>query len=175
MDILISSNLERLIYHSCGNDAVKTASLMDELKKTGSYTVTDDMRERISDFVGGFATEEDNLKTIGRVFNNEHYLMDTHTGVAATVYDNYRKETGDNTVTVIASTASPYKFGRAVLKAVTGNDSDADDFKLADELNEISGVKIPEAVNEIRTAPVRHKRECDKAAMQGEVEDILGL
>ncbi len=134
------------------------------------------MRERMSDFVGGFATENENLTTIGRVFKDDKYLMDTHTGVAATVYDNYRKETGDNTLTVIASTASPYKFSRAVLEAVTGNEDKAtDDFALVDKLSEISGVKIPVAVNEIRTAPVRHTRECDKDKMEDEVRDILGI
>ena len=109
MDILISSNLERLIYLSTGCDAEATGQLMRELSGQGSYHVTDQMKAFMSDFVGGFATEEEDEAEIRRIFEDTGYLVDTHTGVAAAVYRQYREKTGDSTKTVIASTASPFK------------------------------------------------------------------
>ena len=115
MDILISSNLERLIYQTAGRDAEKNNEFMKELNTNGVYTITDDMKEQMKDFYGNYATEEETAQTIKEVYNKADYIIDTHTAVAASVYKKYEKETGDTTKTVIASTASPYKFTRSVM------------------------------------------------------------
>lgn len=177
MDILISSNLERLIYLSTGCDAQASAALMQDLSSKGSYTVTEDMRAFMSDFVGGFADQEENAATIKRLFDGTGYLIDTHTGVAAAVYENYKTQSGDNTKTVIASTASPYKFSNSVLAAIAGPDSikDKDEFEVVDALCSLSGVPVPGAVEEIRSALIRHNTECDADQMKAKVKAILGL
>ena len=174
MDILISSNLERLIYLSCGCDAEKTAGLMEELSRDGRYAVTEDMRAFMADFWGGYADEKENASVIQAVFRSCGYLMDTHTGVAAAVSRQYKRETGDERKMLIASTASPFKFSGSVLEAIQGRLDGGDEFAVVDELSRISGVPVPAAVEEIRTAPVRHTRECSPEQMEEEVADILG-
>ena len=175
MDILISSNLERLIYHISGDSASKDAEYMKQLTETGKYEITDDMRSKLVDFFGGFATEEETFDTIRKVFDKTGYLMDTHTAVAASVYGKYVNETGDKTATVIASTASPFKFTRSVMNALGKGDDSKDDFALADELSAVSGVAIPEAVSSIRTAEIRHKTVVDKTEMEMAVKNFLGM
>lgn len=175
MDILISSNLERLIFRIAGDDAKKTAEMMDALKTTGKYTITDEMKSKLADFTGGWASEEDTAKEIKRVFDETGYVMDTHTAVASSVYHTYKEKTNDDTKTIIASTASPYKFGTSVMSAIDKKYEGMDDFALIDELCKTSGVKIPNAVEEIRTAPVLHDTVCETKDMQKTVEKILGL
>ena len=175
MDILISSNLERLIYLSAGSDAKANAALMKELSEKGSYTVTEEMRGFMKDFRGGFASEEENRATIKKIFEDTGYLIDTHTGVAASVYNHYKEETKDPAKTVIASTASPYKFSGSVLEAIDGVRPEEDEFAIVDRLAELSGVVIPQAVEEIRTAPVRHTAECGIDQMQATVAGILSV
>ena len=111
------------------------------------------------------------------VFIDTGYLIDTHTGVAASVYGNYRKESGDDTKTVIASTASPYKFSHSVMEAIAGREGleGRDEFEIVDALSALSGVAVPQAVEEIRHAAVRHNRECGVDDMKNEVKDILGI
>ena len=177
MDILISSNLERLIYLSTGCDAAADAALMKDLSEKGSYTVTENMRQFMSDFRGGFATEAQNEATIRKIFEDTGYLIDTHTGVAATVYNAYKAETGDQTKTVIASTASPYKFSHSVLEAIKGKSAveGKDEFAVVDELSEVSGTQVPKAVEELRSAVIRHNTECDVDKMGETVKNILGI
>ena len=175
MDILISSNLERLIYQTAGRDAEKNNEFMKELNTNGVYTITDDMKEQMKDFYGNYATEEETAQTIKEVYNKADYIIDTHTAVAASVYKKYEKETGDTTKTVIASTASPYKFTRSVMEALGADTDGKDDFALADELSALSGVKLPQAVETIRTAPVLHNRVVDAPDMPKAVKDILGI
>lgn len=175
MDILISSNLERLIYMIAGCDAKKTADLMDSLKKTGKYEITPEMKAQLADFFGGYSTEAQTAGTIRDLYQKTGYVIDTHTAVAGGVYNRYRKESGDNTVTVIASTASPYKFTRSVMGAIDKKYEDWTDFDLVDELSRIAGVKVPNAIEEIRTAPILHKTVCETENMQTEVERFLGL
>lgn len=175
MDILISSNLERLIYMIAGCDAGKTTELMESLKTTGKYTVTEEMRERLADFTGGFATEAQTAEAIRTVYEKTGYVMDTHTAVASYVYSRYRDTAADDTVTVIASTASPYKFTRSVMGAIDSKYETWSDFDLVDELSRIAGVKVPGAIEEIRTAPVLHHTVCETEKMQAEVERFLGL
>lgn len=175
MDILISSNLERLIYMIAGCDAKKTTELMDSLKKTGKYEITAEMKAKLSDFLGGYATEDKTAKTIGDLYKKTGYVIDTHTAVAASVYNDYRESTGDTTTTVIASTASPYKFTRSVMSAIDAKYDSWSDFDLVDELSRLANVKVPNAIEEIRTAPVLHKTVCETEKMQEEVEKFLGL
>ena len=175
MDILISSNLERLIYHIAGDSAEADAAYMEKLSREGKYEITDEMRAKLTDFYGGFATEEETFETISDLFKNHSYLIDTHTAVAASVYRKYRKESGDAAATVIASTASPYKFTRSVMNALGEGDDNMDDFALADRLSEISGVEIPEAVSSIRNAEIRHKTVVDKNQMESAVKSFLGI
>ena len=118
MDILISSNLERLIYKISGEDARKDTDLMTELKTKGSYAITGEMKANLADFAAGYATEEQVAKTIHDIYEDTGYVMDTHTAVAATVYKAYRKDSKDDRKTVIASTASPYKFAGSVMSAI---------------------------------------------------------
>ncbi|MBQ3783581.1 MAG: threonine synthase [Lachnospiraceae bacterium] len=175
MDILISSNLERLIYKIAGNDADKCADLMKALSTTGVYNITDDMKANLTDFVGGYADEAKTAATIKAVYDKEGYIMDTHTAVAAGVYKDYVAKTGDQTPTVIASTASPYKFTRSVMNAIDTKYDSMGDFELVDELSKLSGVKVPNAIEEIRTAPVLHDIVCESEKMQETVEKILKL
>ena len=177
MDILISSNLERLIYLSTGCDARANKALMQDLSVKGSYTVTEDMRAFMSDFAGGFATQEENAAAIKRIFDSTGYLIDTHTGVAAAVYGDYRAKSGDTAKTVIASTASPYKFSDSVMEAIAGPESirGKDGFEVVDALSSLCGVDVPAAVEEIRHAPIRHNTECDVDKMEATVKAILGI
>jgi len=175
MDILISSNLERLIYRIAGNDAEKNAALMKELSETGKYTITDEMKQALAQFYGNFADMETVAKTIKTIYEEDGYILDTHTAVAAAVYDMYKAETGDETPTVIASTASPYKFTRSVMTAIDPAYDSKEDFELVDKLSELSGVKVPQAIEDIRSAPVLHKTVCEKEEMEAVVKGFLGV
>lgn len=174
MDILISSNLERLIYLSCNQSSEINSKLMKELKTTGRYEISDDMKKYISDvFVGGYASESKVSSTIASVYNNTGYVMDTHTAVASAVYYDYKESTKDDTVSVIVSTASPYKFTRSVLSAIEGVASDEDDFVLVDRLSRISNISVPKAVEDIRNAEILHKNVCEISEMKNEIRDFL--
>ncbi|MBE5929022.1 MAG: threonine synthase [Lachnospiraceae bacterium] len=175
MDILISSNLERLIYIISGCDGDKTRAFMNSLVTEGSYTIDSSMKDKLDSFYGGYASEDATAECIKSVYEKTGYVIDTHTAVAASVYGEYIEKTGDNTPCVIASTASPYKFARSVMTAIDKKYDSMTDFELIDELCDISNVKIPQAIEDIRTAPVLHDRVCDAADMQKTVEDILGL
>ena len=176
MDILISSNLERMIYRIAGNDAKQCAKFMAALTKDGEYVITDAMKAELSEFFGAFGSEEETAVKIKEVYDKEGYVMDTHTAVAAVAYDKYKAATGDDkTPTVIASTSSPYKFTRSVMDAIDPAYDAEDDFELVDELNKVSKTAIPKAIEEIRTAPVLHDTVCETAAMEDEVKKILGI
>lgn len=175
MDILISSNLERLIYHIAGNDADKNAALMKALNTTGVYEITPDMREKLADFEGGYTSEEDTAKTIKDLYDATGYVIDTHTAVAAGVYNQYKEKTGDTTKTVIASTASPFKFTRSVMNAIDKKYDAMGDFELVDELSKIGNVAVPNAIEEIRTAPVLHDHVCEVEEMPQMVKDFLQI
>ncbi|PWT27734.1 threonine synthase [Butyrivibrio fibrisolvens] len=174
MDILISSNLERLIYHIAGDDSGADAAYMKNLATTGKYEITSEMKDKLTDFYGGFATEDETKDAISSLYDATGYVIDTHTAVASHVYEQYKKETNDNTVTVIASTASPFKFTRAVLGAIDKAEDD-DDFKLADQLAAKAGLEIPEAVSSIRNAPVRHNTVVEVPDMEKAVKNFLNM
>ena len=175
MDILISSNLERLIYRIAGNDAVKNAELMAALSGDGSYRISDEMKAQLTDFYGNYASEEETAGRIKELYDNTGYVIDTHTAVASSVYKKYKKDTHDETKTVIASTASPFKFTRSVMNAIDSKYDSMPDFELVDELSKIGNVEVPMAIEEIRTAPVIHNIVCDKNEMKKTVKDILGV
>ncbi len=176
MDILISSNLERLIYRLTGNDSGKTLAFMQDLTDKGSYTITDEMRKGLGDFVGGCASEEENFAGIKALYERTGYVIDTHTGIANAVCRAYREKTGDTTPTVIASTASPFKFAEAVVGAIAPEKLEGkSDFELIDLLSDLSGTKEPYAITDIRTAPVRHKTVVDAKDMPADVKNFLGI
>lgn len=174
MDILVSSNLERLIFHLVGNDAEKTATLMTALQTEGQYQLEDYDADLFALFAGGFATEEETAAEINRLYQATAYIQDPHTAVASAVYQAYRKETGDATPTVIASTASPYKFPVVAVEAVTGQ-AGLSDFEALERLRDLSGVALPSAVAGLETAPVRHHTVVAVAEMQAAVEEYLGV
>ncbi|MEZ3485756.1 MAG: threonine synthase [Lachnospiraceae bacterium] len=175
MDILISSNLERLIYLAAGEDAELTKELMAGLKDGGSYTVTEEMRAKLADFVSGFASEGDTAACIKRIYDKTGYVLDTHTAVAAHVCEQYRRKSGDSRKCVAASTASPFKFARSVLTAIDSKYEAMDDLALLYELQTVSGVDMPGAVREILDAKVLHTLECEAGQMKETVREVLKI
>jgi threonine synthase len=175
MDILISSNLERLIYQIADCDSQITKQLMEALATKGVYQINDRMRENLKDFVGGWANAKETGEAIHEVFQRNGYVMDTHTAVAASVYHKYREETSDKTKTVIVSTASPYKFTQSVLEAVSSEPIPENDYDQAKKLKELSGVAIPNAVTELQQAPILHNTVCETVEMQTMVEKYLKI
>ena len=175
MDILISSNLERLIYKIAGEDASKNRELMAKLNSEGKYDITEEMKQQLKDFYGNFGTEQETADIINRIYKDTGYIIDTHTGVAAVVYDKYKKETGDTTKSVIASTASPFKFTRSVMTSIDKKYDEMGDFELVDELSRIGNVKVPAAIEEIRNADVRHDTVCEATEMKDVVKKFLGV
>lgn len=175
MDILISSNLERLIYMIAGQDAQKNSQLMQALKTDGVYELTDDMKANLDDFAAGYATEAQVKETIADIYKKTGYVIDTHTAVAAKVCKSYMEASNDTKKTVIASTASPYKFARSVMTAIDDKYDALEEFDLIDSLEVVSNVDIPNAVEEIRNAKVLHTRECDADKMEETVKEILGV
>lgn len=175
MDILISSNLERLIYRIAGNDADKNRELMNALSGNGKYEITEEMKAQLADFYGNFASEAETAAEIRRLYEKCGYVIDTHTAVASAVYGKYVVETGDHKTTVIASTASPFKFTRSVMDAIDIKYDAMGDFELVDELSKIAKVKVPNAIEEIRTAPVLHDTQCDVDKMKDTVKSFLGM
>jgi threonine synthase len=175
MDILVSSNLERLIYHIADQDSEKTNQFMKALASNGTYEITESMKAKLSDFVGGWASEAETREAIYKEYQQNGYVIDTHTAVAASVYSGYSKNTQDSTPAVIVSTASPYKFADSVLGALKIESIPTDDYEQAKLLQKVSDTKIPKAVEELRTAPVLHNRVCAIHEMQSVVEDILKI
>jgi threonine synthase len=173
MDILVSSNLERLIYLSTGRNAEECRDLMQSLYTTGKYQITDAMKQFIADFYGGSATEEQVFATIRSLKDRSGYVIDPHTAVAKTVYDRYLVETGDARKTVIASTASPFKFAPAVMEALGQKDEKSDVFMVIDDLSRLSGVSEPKAIQDVRTADIRHNTVCEIPEMENTIRGFL--
>ena len=174
MDILISSNLERLIYKISGEDARKDTDLMTELKTKGSYAITGEMKANLADFAAGYATEEQVAKTIHDIYEDTGYVMDTHTAVAATVYKAYREDSKDDRKTVIASTASPYKFSKDVISSIQSIDCNLDDFEIINKLSDLSKTKIPGPIEKLKELEIRHNITCEKDELKSEILKFLG-
>ena len=175
MDILISSNLERLIYRIAGNDAEKNAAFMKALATDGVYEITPEMKEALKDFYGNYTDEQETARVIRELYRKTGYIIDTHTAVAKGVYDKYVAETKDPAATVIVSTASPFKFTRSVMCALDSAHDAGTDFELIDELGRLAGVKVPAAIEDIRTASVLHHTECGAEQMPEDVKSFLGI
>lgn len=177
MDILISSNLERLLYHMSGDDDKLICDLMNRLSADGKYTVSSDVMEKIQQmFDAGYTAEDKVDETIKYQFDNYGYLCDTHTAVAVSVYDEYVKNSGDDIPTVIDSTASPYKFSASVLNAITDEDLDGlDEFDMVRELNRITGVEVPAPIASLKDKKVRFTDVCDREDMSNMVFKLLDL
>ena len=175
MDILVSSNLERLIYHIAGEDPDKTLELMNALTSTGRYEISFDMRKKLDCFIGGYATVDETMSAIHRVYTDSGYVLDTHTAVAASVYSKYLNNKKDRSTSVIVSTASPYKFAESVLGAIGVKNLPEDDYEQAILLREISGIEIPSAMEEIHLADIRHNTVCETGRMRAKVEEILKI
>lgn len=175
MDILISSNLERLIYRIAGEDDGANRKLMQDLTEKGVYEITLAMRERLEDFYGNYATQEEAASMIRRLYESTGYVIDPHTAVAAVVYEKYQGETKDETKTIIASTASPFKFTRSVMEAIQGSCDETEDFALVDTLSQLSQVPVPQAIEEIRSAPVLHNTVVEAPDMKAAVKRFLGI
>ncbi|MGT2772379.1 threonine synthase [Streptococcus marimammalium] len=174
MDILVSSNLERLVFHLVGNDATKTRELMEQLASEGSYQLPVKETSILNLFAAGFANQEQTSQDIARVYFENHYVEDPHTAVASRVYKDYQEKTKDTTKTVVVSTASPYKFPTVVVKALEKT-SLADDFAAVNKLKKLSQTVIPKAVNGIEKATIRHQTTIATKDMKETVERCLGL
>ena len=149
---------------------------MKALNAEGSYEISEEMKAELADFYGNYASEAETAEEISKVYGDTGYVLDTHTAVASAVYGKYVAETGDGKKAVIASTASPYKFTRSVMNAIDAEKYDAmGDFELVDELSKISGVAVPNAIEEIRNAKVRHNTVCDANEMPAIVKQFLGI
>ncbi len=176
MDILISSNLERLLYHLTDKNDKLVSEYMTSLSECGRYEVAPTVKEKIASlFVGGCCSDDDTAKTIAKYFREYSYVVDTHTAVALNVYDQYIKNTGDETATVIASTANPFKFNEAVLSAINdGTDfSDKDEFELLELLSKHGNIEIPVRLSELKTKKVRFNSVCNKEDMIKQTDSFL--
>ena len=174
MDILISSNLERMLFHLCSDDKY-ISEIMDKLSKEGKYTVTPEIKKQLSEiFYADFCDDEQTLQTIGKTFKEYGYLCDTHTAVAVNVYEKYTEKTGDKRPTVIASTASPYKFAQSVLTAVTDKKG-KDEFDEVELLSSVTSTDIPSPIAALKDATVRFKDVYEKDNMLTAVKNCLNL
>ena len=172
MDILVSSNLERLLYEAADRDGALIRTWMNQLKESGSYSVGEQRRDWLLDvFWGDCADNKETLAEIRRRWEQDHYLMDPHTAVAGHVLREYRKKTGDDTPSIIVATASPYKFASDVLNALTGDNAGGDPFAASEAIERLTGIPVPEQVTKLRELPVRHTAECDRDKMDQAVLD----
>lgn len=173
MDILISSNLERFLYAISGSDDSTIAALMSDLKDKGVYEISPEMKDNMKNFFGGYADDIKTVDAIRELFNAFGYTVDTHTAVAYQVYADYVEKTGDKTQTLIASTASPFKFPRSVLEGLGEDVSAYNDFELVELLSEKAELVIPAPIKDIDKRPVLHSGICDKAELHKVVLDVL--
>ncbi len=172
MDILISSNLERLLYHLSGNDGDEISRLMKSLDEDKRYEVSDRIKQGLSCFYGGFATVEETNETIGEMYRKNGYLIDTHTAVAYKVYKDYVEKTGDETPAIIASTASAYKFADSVAHSI-GLGDEENGFEYVKALHEKTNVRIPAGLKDLDKKPVRHSGVIETAEMAEAVENSV--
>lgn len=178
MDILISSNLERLLYHLSQRDADQVAHWMHTLQSQGKYTVDKATHAQVQQlFWSGYASDSATLDTIRQVWLQDNYLMDTHTAVAYKVYQDYQAQTKDDTKTIIASTASPFKFNASVAQAVLGADQIArqDEFALLDRLSQHTGWPIPTSLQNLNQRPLLHYKKADRRGIKQAVLSTLNM
>lgn len=177
MDILISSNLERLLYTVSNDNSDETQDLMGRLQAEGEYDISSEMKDNLSDFYGGYASDEKTQEVIKKVYDQTGYLMDTHTAVAYAVYEKYQEETADlNTVTIIVSTASPYKFPSSVMNALDSvKYKDINEFDLLAQMNTLLGGEIPQGIRDLERRKIEHKTVCATEEMPKVIREFLNL
>jgi len=175
MDILVSSNLERLLWAISEGEAQKVKELMNSLKEKGYYRIDSETKKRLKDFYGVFAPQEESRRCIKEIFEESKYLIDPHTAVAYTVYKKYVKETGDKTKTVIVATASPFKFTKSVMESIDSRYKKFNDFKLIEKMSDLAQVPIPSGIRDIEKMPILHKMVCKKEEMKAKIAEILNL
>jgi len=171
MDILVSSNLERLLWMISEKDTRQVKELMNSLKEKGYYRIDFETKEKLKDFYGGFAPQEG--RCIKEIFEKSKYLIDPHTAVAYAVYKKYVKETGDKTKTIIVATASPFKFTKSVMESIDNRYEKSDDFELIEKMSDLTQVSIPSGIRDIEKKPIRHKMVCKKEEMRTKIAEIL--
>jgi len=175
MDILVSSNLERLLWTISEREAQKVKELMNSLKDKGFYQINSEMKKKLKNFYGGFAPQEESRRSIKEIFKESKYLIDPHTAAAYAVYKKYIKETGDKTKTVIVATASPFKFTKSVMESIDSRYKKFNDFELIDKMADLAQISIPLGIRDIRKRPIRHKMVCEKEEMRAKIAEILNL
>lgn len=175
MDILVSSNLERLLYESCNRNSELVKELMEELKIKGEYTVNSEMNEFIKEFYGNYASTQEIYEAIKDVYEKDNYLMDTHTAVGYVVKNKYIDETNDCKQTLIASTASPFKFPRSICNALGIDVDNIDDFKVLIRLSEFTKEEIPYNLAKLEKSEIRYKEVCDKDKLKDALLSYIGL
>ena len=178
MDILISSNLERLLFELTEHDAELINGWMDKLKHTGAYSVNQETRKKVAEiFWAAYTDQADTLKTIESIYRDYDYVVDTHTAVGIDVYDKYVISTGDITKTIVVSTASPFKFNESVVRAIFGDEAvgDKNEFELLNVLSERCGIPVPDGLSGLDKKEILHKTVCDKSEMMNQVKSILGI
>jgi threonine synthase len=173
MDILVSSNLERLLWMISERDAQQVKELMNSLKNKGFCRINSETKNKLKDFYGGFAFQEESRRCIKEIFEESKYLIDPHTAVAYAVYKKYIKETGDNTKTIIVATASPFKFTKSVMESIDSRYKKFNDFELIDKMADLSQMPIPPGMRDIEKKPIRHKMVCEKEEMRTKIAEIL--
>ena len=175
MDILVSSNLERLLWTVSEGDVQKVKELMNSLKEKGYYRIDSEMKKKLKDFYGGFAPQEESRQCTKEIFEKSKYLIDPHTAVAYAVYKKYIKETGDKTKTIIVATASPFKFTKSVMESTDSRYEKSDDFELIEKMSDLAKIPIPPGIRDIEKKPIRHKMVCEKEEMRAKIAEILNL
>ncbi|MEK6266759.1 MAG: threonine synthase [Clostridium sp.] len=173
MDILVSSNLERLNYYLSGRDEEVITKLMKKLSLDGKYEITQGMKNGLKDFHAGFATDKETYESIKEVYNKFNYVIDTHTAVAYSVYKKYKEKSDDNTKTIIVSTASPFKFTRNVCDSISVGTDGFDDFELINELSKHTGLKVPYSIVELKNKEIIYKNVSNKENMKNVINDFL--
>jgi threonine synthase len=173
MDILVSSNLERLLWTIGEKDAQQVRKLMNYLRDKGFYQINSEMKKKLKDFYGGFTPQEESRWCIKEIFEESKYLIDPHTAVAYAVYKKYVKETGDKTKTVIVATASPFKFTKSVMESIDSRYKKFNDFKLIEKMSDLAQIPIPSGIRDIEKMPIRHKMVCEKEEMRAKIAEIL--
>ncbi len=176
MDILISSNLERLLFEMSGRDASQVSEWMEILKSEGEYSVTEEVSRKTKElFWASYSNDTETINTIRDVYKDYNYVVDTHTAVGIDVYDKYVISTGDITKTVIASTASPFKFNKSVARAILGEETieGKTEFELIDIIASTCSLKIPKGLQGLKDKEILHKTVCSKEAMIDVVRKIL--
>ena len=175
MDILVSSNLERLLWSASGRETQKVRELVNSLKEKGYYRIDSGMKKKLKDFYGGYASQDKSRQYIKEMFGKSKYLIDPHTAVAYAVYKEYIKASGDKSKTIIVATASPFKFTKSVMESIDSRYRKFDDFELIEKMSDLAQIPIPPGIKDIGKKPIRHKTVCEKEEMKTKIAEILNL